>query len=311
MTTPLRLLLAVLVATIAACGDSSAPAPLGGELLALTYNVAGLPEGLSGSRPSIYTEQIAPKLDAYELVLLQETWQTPENPPFGLRVYHEILVAGASHPYKSEPAPLPLGSDPRRPSALVSDGLNVFSIHPFEPLVREMWSDCDASAADCLSQKGFAVTRTTIAPGVEVDVYDLHMEAGGTRRDEELRDLAVSQLRDFIARYSAGRAVIVGGDFNLHTDEEPDASQYRRLLEETGLVDACEATGCDDFGRIDKFAYRSGGGVSLRALSWRLEDDVFVTAGGAPLSDHEAVAVRFAWLSVPRDLYVELTGLRD
>lgn len=286
-----------LVALLAGCGDTSASAPLRGEFLALTYNVAGLPQGLSGSNPAVNTVQIAPKLDGYDLVVLQETWQTPEANPTGLRVYHEILVAGASHPYKSEPAPLPFGSDPRRPSALVSDGLNTFSIFPFEPVVREMWSDCDPSAADCLSQKGFSVARTTLAPGVEVDVYDLHMEAGGTKRDDELRDLGVSQLRDFIATFSAGRAVIVGGDFNLHTDEEPDGGQYRRLLAEAGLTDACEATGCGDGGRIDKFAYRSGGGTAIRALSWRLEDDVFVTAEGEPLSDHEAVAVRFAWSS--------------
>ncbi len=295
MRIPARVLLP-LVALLAACGDtSSSPAPLGGEFLALTYNVAGLPEGLSGSHPSIYTEQIAPKLDAYDLVVLQETWKTPEANPLGIRVYHEILEAGASHPYKSVSAPLPLGSDPRRPEALVSDGLNTFSIFPFEPIVREMWSGCDPSAADCLSQKGFSVVRTTLSPGIEVDVYDLHMEAGSTRRDDELRDLAVSQLRDFMSTYSAGRAVIVGGDFNLHTDEEPDGGQYRRLLAEAGLADACESLGCGDGGRIDKFAYRSGGGVTIRATSWRLEEDVFVTAAGEPLSDHEAVAVRFAW----------------
>jgi hypothetical protein len=94
---------------------------------------------------------------------------------------------------------------------------------------------------------------------------------------------------------SAGRAVIVGGDFNLHTDTEPDRSQYERLLAEAGLQDACTALSCPSPGRIDKFAFRSGGGVTLAALSWRFETDVFVDEQGGPLSDHDALAVRFAW----------------
>jgi hypothetical protein len=41
-------------------------------------------------------------LNAYDLVLMQETWQTPDPNPFApTRVYHEILVAGSQHPYKS------------------------------------------------------------------------------------------------------------------------------------------------------------------------------------------------------------------
>lgn len=296
---PRRGLLAALALVAAACGNGAPAAPGAGDFLALTYNVAGLPEGISGSRPSIYTAQISPLLNGYDLVLVQESWQTIEGVPDNLRFYHEVLAADASHPYRSEPARLPLGTDARRPEALVSDGLNMFSIFPFEPLVRVPWRDCDPSAADCLALKGFSLARTTLAPGVEVDIYDLHMEAGNNAHDRELRDQGVSQLRDFMLDASAGRAIIVGGDFNLNTDSEPDRTQYRRLLDEVGLADACETLSCPDFDRIDKFAFRSGGGVEIRATGYRVEDDVFVTPLGEPLSDHEAVAVRFAWAAAP------------
>ena len=49
----------------------------------------------------------------------------------------------------------------------------------------------------------------------------------------------MTQLSDFINAHSTGRAVIVGGDFNLHTDSEPDSTQFQRLLSETGLTDVC------------------------------------------------------------------------
>jgi endonuclease/exonuclease/phosphatase (EEP) superfamily protein YafD len=177
----------------------------------------------------------------------------------------------------------------------VSDGLNRFSRHPFDALVRVPWSGCHESAADCLALKGFSMARTTFAPGVTVDVYNLHMEAGGDPEDDVLRDAGVTQLSEFIQAYSSGRAVIVGGDFNLHTDTEPDGSQFVRLLTEAGLADVCAALACPQPGRIDKFLFRSAGGVTLTPLSWRFETDVFVRDDGEPLSDHDALAVRFAW----------------
>lgn len=279
------------------------PPLLAGELLALSYNVAGLPADLSGSEPDVHTPLIAPLLNGYELVLLQESWKTPDpNPLVPTRVYHEILEAGSLHPFRSVSAPLPLGTDPFRPAALVSDGLNQFANFPFDDVVREPWSTCHASAADCLALKGFAMARTTLAPGVTVDVYDLHMEAGGDPEDEAARDAGVTQLSSFIQTVSAGRPVIVGGDFNLHTDEEPDATQYERFLDETGLADVCATLACPSPGRIDKFAFRSGGSVSLEPLEWRFETDVFVREDDAPLSDHDALAVRFAWELTAGDL---------
>jgi hypothetical protein len=277
----------------AGCG---VPPQTSGEFLALTYNVAGLPEGISGSHPATNTPLISPLLNAYDLVVVQESWETPDpNPLAPLRVYHELLVADALHPYKTVSAPQPFGSDPRRPSALVADGLNMLSVFPFTSLGREMWTDCWVSAADCLSQKGFSVARTTVAPGVTIDVYDLHMEAGGDPEDDALRDQAVTQLAAFVNAFSAGRPVIVGGDFNLHTDGEPDATQFQRLLAETGLVDVCAALACPQPGRIDKFLFRSTAALAIEPLSWRFETDVFQTPDGEPLSDHDPLAVRFRW----------------
>lgn len=282
--------------TVFRVGSESCPASVSGEFLGLSYNVAGLPEGISGSHPAANTPLISPLLNAYDLVLVQESWQTPDpNPLAPVRVFNELLVADATHAYKSIPAEQPLGNDPFRPSALLADGLNRMARVPFTDVIRIPWNGCHTTAADCLAMKGFSIARTTFAPGVEIDVYNLHMEAGGAPEDEALRDAGVTQVRDAMNTISAGRAVIVGGDFNLHTDEEPDATQYARLLAEAGLQDVCATLSCPEHGRIDKFAFRSGGGVTVAPLSWRFETDVFVDGAGDPLSDHEALAVRFAW----------------
>jgi hypothetical protein len=272
------------------------PAVVSGDVLALSYNVAGLPQGLSSSDPTTNTPLIAPLLNGYDLVVMQETWKTPDANPFApTRVFHEILEAGADHPFKSPSAIHPFNTDPDRPDAILGDGLNTFARFPFGQITRVAWAGCHNSAADCLALKGFSMVRMTIAPGVVVDVYDLHMEAGGDPEDDVLRDEGVTQLSTFVQAHSAGRPIIMGGDFNLHTNAEPDQSQYARLLAETGLQDVCAALACPSPGRIDKFAFRSGGSVTLTPLSWRFETDVFVRGDGEPLSDHDPLAVRFAW----------------
>lgn len=291
-------------------GDPDGGDAWDGEITALAYNVAGLPDILSGSNPEQNTELIGPLLNDFDLVLLQESWKSPDpNPMAPTRVYHEILEGHSTHAHRSDMAPQPLGSNPERPSALLADGLGFFSDHPMGPVTRVAWSDCfggadtsDGGAADCLAMKGFAVTTVTLADGVEVDVYDLHAEAGSTPRDQELQRAAFPQLAAFMEEHSAGRAIILGGDTNLHTDEEPENPQdvedteiWEEFLAETGLTDACTALSCDDPGRIDKFAYRSGPDVELEALTYRIETERFSDDDGEPLSDHPAVAVTFGW----------------
>jgi hypothetical protein len=304
--------LALVVTTTAiTASGANAQAERTGTFRALTYNVAGLPEPLSGSEPAINTVLISPLLNDYDLVLVQEDWVDPVPPVPPFDFYHDDLISQVDHPYLSTPASPPLGTDPTRPTALIADGLNRLSRFSFGDITRVRWTNCfggadtsDGGAADCLAQKGFEVARTTFADGVEVDVYNLHGEAGGTALDEEYRAEDYVLLADFMATYSAGRAVIVGGDFNLHTDEEPDSTVYDTFLGETGLIDVCEVVECgDDADQIDKFAFRSGGGIDVTPLSHRFEREKFQRSDGEPLSDHDALAVTFEWTAaaVPVD----------
>jgi endonuclease/exonuclease/phosphatase family metal-dependent hydrolase len=264
-----------------------------GRFQAITYNVAGLPELLSRSRPSEYTPLIGQHLNDYDLVLLQETWQTPDpNPAAPLRCYHELLLTTAQHPYKSPSAPQPFGDDPRRPSALLADGLNVFSKIPLADTVRMPWSTCVDTFNDCSALKGFSLTPMQLTSELSVHVYNLHMEAGWTDADDEARAAAIEQLLTSIDLHSRGEALIVGGDFNLR-DRARAKELLGKLRERAGLRDAC--AGCERPHNVDKILYRGSDRIALSADAWRLETSVFRTEDGEPLSDHAPLAVDFTW----------------
>ncbi|MGH3517957.1 MAG: endonuclease/exonuclease/phosphatase family protein [Haloechinothrix sp.] len=228
-----------------------------GTFTALSYNVAGLPEPLSGSEPGTNSPIISPLLNDYDLVLLQEDWVdvlaqhgarpagTDGVPRTG---YHDLVVGAATHPYRSEPmsSPPPATSTAHRlPTGptLTGDGLNHLSNFALAGLHREMWDVChgevhvtavetiadelgiddptgddiDGGSADCGAQKGFSVTTIELAEGVTVDLYNLHADAGGHRNDIAARGANFAELTDFIQRHSRGRPVILGGDTNLRT----------------------------------------------------------------------------------------------
>jgi hypothetical protein len=306
-----------LVATLGCSDDSDQkppPATSSGKFSALTYNVAGLPEGITGSpNPLARMPLIGQLFNDYDLVLTQEDWETPEaNPLAPQRVYHELIAAEAAHQYRSIPMLVPLGMDPthwpanaNRPEilALLSDGLNEFSEIEFDPqtTVHVIWNDCygdfTVGAGDCLATKGFSVTTHVLAPGAEVDVYNLHGEAGRSEFDIPLlQNNFEQQLADYVSDPArAGRAVILGGDTNLHTDRSPDGEAWRTFLTRTGLSDVCDTVACGaEADQIDKFAYRSSSAVEIVPETHVFETQKFSYEGG-DLSDHPPLNVRFRW----------------
>jgi len=262
--------------------DIPAPPPVEGEFSLLTYNVAGLPEFISKSNPEEFIPQISPLLNGYDLVLVQEDF-----------AYHPELSGAAEHPYQTpplfdEPDQVPMG-----------DGLNRFSVFPLGPLHRLQWPGCNGDfdcASDCLATKGFSFARVELHPGVTVDVYNLHGEAGGCPADVPIRLVGYRRLVEYIRTYSAGRPVLVGGDFNLRWTDPEDVEPLQMLVD-AGLTEACEALDCGDE-HIDKVFFRSGEGLQLEPLTWAVPPQ-FVDPSGEDLSDHEPVAVRFAWTGIP------------
>lgn len=264
--------------------DSSSPdtggAPLdagpgSGTFAFLTYNVAGLPDVLSGSNPRVNTPLISPLLNAYPVVVVQEDF-----------AYHEELVSQVTHPHQSTPL--------NPPGVNMGDGLNLLSRYPFSGFSREAWVECNGfidEGSDCLTDKGFSVAELEVAPGVVVDLYNVHLDAGRGQADSDARVAQLTQLSAHLATRPAGRALVIAGDTNL---KEEDEAVLLDFLSQHGLTDACRANSCADPGHHDRVMLRSGIGVTLSALAWRL-DPTFIDAAGADLSDHPAVAVDLFW----------------
>ena len=260
------------------CGEESEALPLKGTVGLLTYNVAGLPDYISGSNPEVNMVQISALLNPYDLVLVQEDFS-----------YHQDLMGDLDHPYQTEPAALR--------TRLMHDGLNRFSRYPFRDHQREQWVACfggtSSGSGDCLAEKGFSVAITEFAEGIDVHVYNLHVEAGGGEKDHRAREEGVLQLINFVQTYSAGEAVLIAGDFNLHGSDPIEGPLLTRLIEELELGDSCTFLKCGTE-LIDRVLFRSSEGVELTPLTWEIPDH-FVDAKGGPLSDHDPVHVEISW----------------
>jgi endonuclease/exonuclease/phosphatase family metal-dependent hydrolase len=276
----------------------------------LSYNVAGLPQEISKEQPALHLPMISPLLEDYDVVLTQEDfdWWQPVVSILDFVNYHRRLRAATTFPYRSDvhPGPAAVGVDPAARGLLVGDGIGFLSRYPLADVDAHAWTNCfggilpDGGAADCLAMKGFRVATMVLGDGAEVDVYNLHAEAGGTARDQQLQVEDFAQLAQVVATRSAGRAVIVAGDTNLHTDlVHPDGAGgadveiWSQFLAATGLVDSCPRDAC--VGRIDKVAYRSGGGVTLEPVRHEFLAERFTAPTGEALSDHEPLLVEFAW----------------
>jgi endonuclease/exonuclease/phosphatase family metal-dependent hydrolase len=246
-----------------------------GELRVLTYNVAGLPAILSSSKPAVNSRLISPLLNPYDVVLLQEDFH-----------YHADVMSAADFPYEVSPS--------RHGLIGYGDGMAILSRAPLSGERRVRWKRCSGyfdGKSDCLTPKGFTVAELELAPGVVVDLYDLHADAGRGRGDSAARLLEAEQLAAFIRSRPADRAVIVGGDTNMRLEDE---AAFQALLQGAGLADACRALMCAEQGRFDRVLYRSGARVRLEAIAWSVPAG-FVDAAGKPLSDHQPVSVRLAW----------------
>lgn len=252
------------------------PAAHEGKLRLVTYNVAGLPERFSGLHPREHLPLIGKLLNAYDLALVQEDYAYPTE------LRRELAFSHSSPPFVRG-ARLDFG-----------DGLSVFSRLPFADFEREAWSACNGylgSYFDCLTPKGFSFSRLELAPGVFVDLYNLHMDAGPSPADVRAREAQFQQLAAAIARHSAGHALIVAGDTNVRGQRR---EALRAFEQHSGLSDACEVLHCPDPRRIDRVLVRSSADLELTPKSWRAESS-FVDPHGEALSDHLPVSVDLAW----------------
>ncbi|MFG2945839.1 jacalin-like lectin [Streptomyces adustus] len=271
-------------------GSAPAAAAATGTFNVLTYNVAGLPEGLSSGHPATNTPLISPRLGAYDIVNVQEDFN-----------YHAALYAGDDHAYRTATSG----------GAGIGDGLNTLSDYPFEDFQRVRWNDC--TGTNCLTPKGFTLARVRLAEGVFVDLYNVHTNADDTDDALAARRANITQLSAFVQANSAGNAVIVMGDTNTRYTRGGD--NIRTLADDNGLTDAwvklvkggtrptqgadallCPTTApTDDCEVVDKIFYRGSSLVTLDATRYHDEWAKFLDSAGGNLSDHFPHTVDFSY----------------
>ncbi len=226
----------------------------------------------------------------------------------------------------------------------IGDGLTLMSDATIDSFTRTQWTDCFGNlgefGSDCATNKGFLHARITLAPGAEIDLYDLHADAGQDPGSQLARLANINQLATAISTNSAGHAVIVLGDTNSLYSRSTD--NVGTLLASVGLTDAwielanngvvpgfgplnnsgCPAprgpaTGSDIDASgpacelVDKIFYRSGGQVQLTLLDYEVLLS-FVDGSGTSLSDHLPVSALFDYVVLtpePAPVLLLLTAL--
>ncbi|MFI0960070.1 jacalin-like lectin [Streptomyces sp. NPDC021080] len=278
---------------------ASATAAGSGTFSVLTYNVAGLPDGISSAptpRQSA-TTAIGGLIAPYDIVHVEEDFN-----------YHAALYAAdTAHTYRT----------PTSGGAGIGSGLNTLSkiSYDTDDFERVGWNSCQIDSGDCLTPKGFTFMRERLADGVYVDFYNVHTNAGTNDGDLASRADNLSQLTAFINTHSAGNAVVVMGDTNTRYTRSGDT--IAEFAAANGLTDAwvrlvrggtppakgSDALVCDQSGTtvpdtcevVDKILYRGSKLVSLDATGYHDEHTRFLTSDGLMLSDHDPITASFAW----------------
>lgn len=270
----------MIAVALGACGGDDTPTS--GAIDVLTYNVAGLPDILSG--PEVPAAErmaaISPLLAPFDLVGLQEDFQEEMHP----------VVVGDNDHVVERWFDEKLGLD-----RAYGAGLSLLARAEELDYFEEHYDDCNGVAddsSDCLASKGFQVLRLAMGSG-ELDVYNTHHEAGGSPEDDAARSTQVGQVLASLEGRSADRAVLFMGDTNLRWSDPEDAVELQRYAD-AGLIDACDAVGCPEDDHIDRFLFRDGGGLALSAASWSREQQ-FVDGDQTDLSDHPAIAMTLTW----------------
>ncbi|NOY25589.1 MAG: hypothetical protein GXP62_06920 [Oligoflexia bacterium] len=251
-----------------------------GSLRTLTYNVHGLPPGITGDDTPARMTQIAPLLTDYDLLGLQEDWQADN---------HETLTQNAVQPV------VEWFDQVLDDTRFYGAGLTTLGPGTETLLIQQHYTQCNGvldSSSDCLASKGFQLTRLDLGQA-EIDVYVTHLDAGGGEDDAAARQAQVIELLAAMDDNSADRPVVFLGDTNLSGDDPQDTPLIEQL-DAAGLRNACTEVGCAEPDRIDRILVRDGGGVVVTVDDWSVQAQ-FVDDQGVALSDHDAIAATLSW----------------
>ena len=172
-----------------------------------TFNVWGLPSWLNGASSSRYA-RIARELNEIgsDVVLLQEVWTR--------RCFADLSEAcdRLNRPWWAAAAR-------HKGTFLGQNGLLTLSKYPIASAEVKYFSR--AHLPDSLMNKGALKVTIVVGPGKRINVWNVHLQDGGSR---ELRSRQLLELIRWIDNsHDLQIADVVGGDFNF----TPDSKEFR------------------------------------------------------------------------------------
>ncbi len=292
VTSGLFIIAAIAIFCACGCKDEGTQE---GQFNVLSYNVAGLPEGISSSHPVLYTSSISKLISDYNIVHVQEDF-----------CYHDSLLLFDRHMYRTETTGCVNATQDG------GDGLNTFSDFPIHNVLRFPWTDC--TGWDCYTPKGFSYSQIEIVPGVLIDFYNIHCNAGSSTESLAARRKNIAQICSYIQTNSAGKAALVFGDFNSRYTREADTIRalldlgfqdvWIKLVRDDDIPALGSSLGnCDsprtkpDCERVDKVFYRGNDKIEFTPTDYMLDDERFYYQGSdtLELSDHWPVFATFQY----------------
>jgi Endonuclease/Exonuclease/phosphatase family len=290
-----RLVVASVVAQMCAARVACAT-----DLSLLSYNVHGLFRLAAKDNPRDRMPTIGWLANKYAIVLLQEDFEYPDV--ISKQIQHSAAHRGNGVGWDPRLLLLKLALWPFTlpiPHFSIPYGSGLVTYLPRAMDVgaaatRDPYDDCAGwfgSSYDCWARKGYLRVRLRTPDGAEVDVYNTHIEAGSSRRSVRSRRRNFDTLAAAIDELSAGRAVVVGGDFNVDYSRPEDRDTLTAFRSRLNLADSGAGPQLPVWREHDFILFRSAGSATI-SVEDAGEATEFVS-GARALSDHPALYARF------------------
>jgi hypothetical protein len=297
---PLILSLAAATAIAASGNEGGGGEPASGdEVSVLSYNVHGLFRLAAKDDPRDRMPAIGWLSRRYQVVLYQEDFEYHDLLSQQLSEHESFLgngVAGDVRRIFAKLIAMPITMWIPRFSPPYGAGVST-AVHGRNEILdsrKDHYHDCYGwfgANGDCWAAKGYLVVRFRTPGGAEIDVYNTHLEAGGTEESGRARRNQLDELATAIETYSASRAVIVSGDYNIGWVRPQDrdmVSAFRTRLE---LSDSGAGPETPFWRERDFILFRSG--ATTRLTVTRAGEATEYVSEGMALSDHPALYANF------------------
>lgn len=281
--------------TSSSTSASAAATSSSGTILVASYNVAGLPQLINSAHSERVSssKSIGERINIFDIVNMQEDFN-----------YHAYIYSTDDHKYRTATSG----------GAAIGSGLNTVSNYSWTEFERIHWKSCQFDSGDCLTPKGFTFARTEISSNMNIDLYNLHANAGDDDGDLASRRNNFAQLQEYIEQKSMGNAVIVMGDTNSRYSRSKDTiAEFADALNLTDawiklernnirpskgsgpLLCGYNNTNENTCEVVDKIMYRGSEQINMQAIDFQNYNKSFLNDDGVMLSDHSPIAATLQW----------------